>query len=201
MPIYKVKYHTLDPYSSSTLYKLLPYRNHIVKEFIEQIETFIEDYRSIVKSSLEIPQANKTAENLNKTADDINTVLNDLNTLPTFGIPLLKAKASFSGLGYLPAILDRTRSDLMHIRDIINWTTDNIQGETNNDESHRLKILIRKTAKLYKQKFDKNPEINTKAEFMQIMRIIFAEIDIKFSELTIKDEIENIYKENLSVKY
>ena len=201
MPIYKVKHHSLDVYSAKALRKILAEKRYVVDEFIKQVETYIEDYHAVVKSSLDIPQANMTAGQLDKTAEDINKVLNDLHTLPTFGVPLLKAKASFSGLGYLPEILDRTRTDLMHVRDIITWATDNIRGETNQDALHRLKILIVNVAKLYKSKFNKPLDTNEKSDFMQIMHIIFLEIDETFSETIIKNEISSLREVDLASRY
>ena len=201
MPLYKVKHHTLDPYSAKAIRSILKEKRYIVDDFIKQIETYIEDYHAVVKSSLDIPQAEVTADQLDYTADDINKVINDLHNLPTFGIPLLKAKASFSGLGYLPEILDRTRTDLMHLRDIINWTTDNIRGETTHDALHRLKILISNIAKLYKTKFKKELNMNEKSQFMQIMQIIFLEIDETFSRTIIQNEIDALQQEDLSIRY
>ena len=201
MPIYKVKHHSLDAYSVKALRKIINEKKYVVDEFIKQIETYIEDYHAIVKSSLDIPQAKMTADQLDTTAEDINKVLNDLHTLPTFGIPLLKAKASFSGLGYLPEILDRTRTDLMHVRDIITWATDNIRGETNHDALHRLKILIINVAKLYKEKFSKPLDTSVKSDFMQIMQIIFLEIDETFSETIIRNEISSLQANDLVSRY
>ena len=201
MPIYKVKHHSLDAYSAKAIRKILAERKYIVDEFIKKIETYIEDYHAIVKSSLAIPQAKLTADQLDTTAEDINKVLHDLHTLPTFGIPLLKAKASFSGLGYLPEILDRTRTDLMHVRDIITWATDNIRGETNQDALHRLKVLIANIAKLYKTKFNRPLLTNEKSEFMQIMQIVFLEIDETFSTTIIQREVDSLQEDYLSTKY
>ena len=201
MTLYKVKHHTLDPYSSKAIRKILADKKYIVDEFIQQIEKYIEDYNAVVKNSLNIPQAQITADNLDNTARDINKVLNDLQTLPTFGIPLLKAKASFSGLGYLPEILDRTRTDLMHVRDIINWATDNIRGQTNQDALFRLKTLISNIAKLYKDKFNRTLTTNEKSEFMQIMQIVFIEIDETFSRTIIQNEIDELQQADLSTKY
>jgi len=201
MPIYKVKHHSLDVISAKALRNILAEKRYIVDEFIKQVETFIEDYNAVVKSSLDIPQAEMTADQLDATAENINKVLNDLHTLPTFGVPLLKAKASFSGLGYLPEILDRTRTDLMHVRDIVNWATDNIRGETNQDALHRLKILIVNVAKLYKSKFDRPLLTNEKSEFMQIMQIIFLEIDETFSENIIKSEVHSLKDADLANRY
>jgi len=201
MPIYKVKHHSLDAYSAKAIRKILAERRYIVDEFIKQIETYIEDYYAIVKSSLDIPQAKLTADQLDTTAEDINKVLHDLHTLPTFGVPLLKAKASFSGLGYLPEILDRTRTDLMHVRDIITWATDNIRGETNQDALHRLKILITNIAKLYETKFNRPLLTNEKSEFMQIMQIVFLEIDETFSRTIIQREVDSLQEEDLSTRY
>lgn len=201
MPIYKVKHHSLDAYSAKAIRKILAERKYIVDEFIKKIETYIEDYHAIVKSSLAIPQAKLTADQLDTTAEDINKVLHDLHTLPTFGIPLLKAKASFSGLGYLPEILDRTRTDLMHVRDIITWATDNIRGETNQDALHRLKVLIANIAKLYKTKFNRPLLTNEKSEFMQIMQIVFLEIDETFSTTIIQREVDSLQENDLSTKY
>ena len=201
MPIYKVKHHSLDAISAKALRKILAEKRYVVDEFIKQIETYIEDYHAVVKSSLDIPQAKLTADQLDSTAEDINKVLNDLHTLPTFGVPLLKAKASFSGLGYLPEILDRTRTDLMHVRDIITWATDNIRGETNQDVLHRLKILIANVAKLYKNKFNKPLDTNEKSDFMQIMRIVFLEIDETFSQAIIKNEINSLQETDLANRY
>lgn len=201
MPLYKIKHHSLDPYSVKAIRKILGEKKYLVGEFIHQVETYIEDYHAIVKSSLDIPQAKITANQLDETAEDINKVLNDLQTLPTFGVPLLKAKASFSGLGYLPEFLDRTRTDLMHIRDIINWTTDNIRGETNQDALHRLKTLISNIAKLYKSKPNRQLSTDDKSEFMQIMQIIFIEIDETFSKTIIQNEINSLEEADLSTKY
>jgi len=201
MPIYKVKHHSLDVVSVKALRNILAEKRYIVDEFIKQLETYIEDYHAVVKSSLDIPQAKLTADQLDSTAEDINKVLNDLHTLPTFGVPLLKAKASFSGLGYLPEILDRTRTDLMHVRDIISWATDNIRGETNQDALHRLKILILNVAKLYKSKFKKPLHTDEKSEFMQIMQIIFLEIDETFSENIIKKEVHSLKEADLASRY
>ncbi|MEM7401660.1 MAG: hypothetical protein AAF304_06895 [Pseudomonadota bacterium] len=201
MPIYKVKHHTLDPYSAKAIRNVLHEKKFIVDDFIKQIETYIEDYYAVVKSSLDIPQAKLTADLLDCTAEDINKVLSDLHHLPTFGVPLLKAKASFSGLGYLPEILDRTRTDLMHIRDIINWTTDNIRGETTHDALHRLKILISSIAKLYKATFKKELSMNEKSQFMKIMQIVFLEIDETFSRTIIQKEIHALQQEDLSIRY
>ncbi len=201
MPLYKVKHHTLDAYSSKAIRSILAEKRYIVDEFIQQIETYIEDYHAIVKSSLDIPQAKITADQLDSTAENINKVLNDLHTLPTFGVPLLKAKASFSGLGYLPEILDRTRTDLMHVRDIINWTTDNIRGETNQDALHRLKTLIANIAKLYKSKLNRPLNVSEKSDFMQIMQIVFLEIDETFSKTIIENEINSLQEADLSQKY
>ena len=201
MPIYKVRHHSLDPYSAKAIRSVLKEKRYIADEFIKQIETYIEDYYAVVKSSLAIPQAKLTADQLDHTAEDINKVLNDLHNLPTFGIPLLKAKASFSGLGYLPEILDRTRTDLMHLRDIINWTTDNIRGETTHDALHRLKILISSIAKLYKAKIKKELNLDEKSQFMQIMQIVFLEIDETFSKTIIQNEIDALNLEDLSIRY
>ncbi|QMU60568.1 MAG: hypothetical protein GKR92_02195 [Gammaproteobacteria bacterium] len=201
MPIYKVKHHSLDACSAKAIRSILAERRYIVDEFLKQIETYIEDYHAVVKSSLDIPQAKLTADQLDTTSEDINKVLHDLHTLPTFGIPLLKAKASFSGLGYLPEILDRTRTDLMHVRDIITWATDNIRGETNQDALHRLKILITNIAKLYKTKFDRPLLTNEKSEFMQIMHIVFIEIDETFSTNMIQREVDSLQEEDLSTRY
>ncbi|MGH1537601.1 MAG: hypothetical protein ACRBDX_06095 [Gammaproteobacteria bacterium] len=201
MPIYKVKHYSLDAYSAKAIRSILAEKRYIVDEFIHQIETYIEDYHAVVKSSLEIPQAKLTAIELDSTADNINKVLHDLHTLPTFGVPLLKAKASFSGLGYLPEILDRTRTDLMHVRDIITWATDNIRGETNQDALHRIKILIANIAKLYKTKFNKPLAIDEKSDFMQIMQIIFLEIDETFSTTMIKKEIDSLQEADLLSRY
>lgn len=201
MPIYKVKHHSLDTYSAKAIRKIIAEKRYIADEFIKQIETYIEDYHAVVKSSLDIPQAEDTADQLDSTAENINKVLHDLHTLPTFGVPLLKAKASFSGLGYLPEILDRTRTDLMHLRDIINWTTDNIRGETNQDALHRLKILISNIAKLYKRKLNRPLHTNDKSEFMKIMQIVFVEIDETFSSTIVKNEVAYLQEADLSVKY
>jgi hypothetical protein len=201
MPIYKIKHHSLDAYSVKAIRSIVAERRYIVDEFIHQIETYIEDYHAVVKSSLDIPQAKMTADQLDATAENINQVLNDLHTLPTFGVPLLKAKASFSGLGYLPEILDRTRTDLMHVRDIITWTTDNIRGETNQDALHRLKTLISNIAKLYKTKFKKPLLIDEKSDFMQIMQIVFLEIDETFSITMIEREVDSLQEGDLSAKY
>ncbi len=201
MPIYKVRHHSLDPYSVKAIRSVLKEKRYIADEFIKQIETYIEDYYAVVKSSLDIPQAKSTADQLDHTAEDINKVLSDLHNLPTFGIPLLKAKASFSGLGYLPEILDRTRTDLMHLRDIINWTTDNIRGETTHDALHRLKILISNIAKLYKTKIKKELNLDERSQFMQIMQIVFLEIDETFSKTIIQNEIDALHLEDLSIRY
>lgn len=201
MPIYKVKHHSLDAISSKAIRKILAEKRYIVDEFIKQIETYIEDYHAVVKSSLDIPQAEMTADQLDTTAEDINKVLHDLHTLPTFGVPLLKAKASFSGLGYLPEILDRTRTDLMHVRDIITWTTDNIRGETNQDALHRLKVLITNVAKLYKTKFKRPLETNEDSELMKILQIVFLEIDETFVTSMIKREIDLLQETDLSTIY
>ncbi len=201
MPIYKVKHHSLDVYSVKAIRSILAVKRFLADEFIHQIETYIEDYHAVVKSSLKIPQAKLTAIELDNTADNINKVLHDLHTLPTFGVPLLKAKASFSGLGYLPEILDRTRTDLMHVRDIIMWATDNIRGETNQDALYRLKILIAHIAKLYKTKFNKPLDTDEKSDFMQIMQIIFLEIDETFSTKMIKNEIDSLQKADLLTRY
>ena len=201
MPLYKIKHHSLDAYSVKAIRKILGEKKYLVDEFIHQVETYIEDYHAIVKSNLDIPQAQITANQLDETAEDINKVLSDLHTLPTFGVPLLKAKASFSGLGYLPEILDRTRTNLMHIRDIINWTTDNIRGETNQDALHRLKTLISNIAKLYKSKFNRSLGTDDKSEFMQIMQIVFIEIDETFSKTIIQNEINSLEEADLSTKY
>ena len=201
MPLYKVKHHTLDTYSSRAMRSILAEKRYITDEFIKQVETYIEDYYAVVKSNLDIPQAKSTADQLQSTAENINKVLNDLHTLPTFGIPLLKAKASFSGLGYLPEILDRTRTDLMHVRDIIDWTTDNIRGETNHDALYRLKTLISNVAKLYKTKLNRPLSTSEKSDFMQIMQIVFLEIDETFSKTIIENEINSIQEEDLTNKY
>ena len=201
MPIYQISHYSLDELSVRAIRNILPYKKYIVDDFISRIETYIEDYHAIVKSNLNIHQANDTATNLETTAEDINKVINDLQALPTFGVPLLKAKASFSGLGYLPEILDRTRTELMHIRDIITWTTDHIRGESNHDVLYRLRTLIANVAKLYKIKFDKVPQTDEKTEFMRIMRIIFLEIDEPFAKVVIKKEVDNILQEDLSMKY
>ena len=201
MPIYQIKHHTLDAYSVKAIRSILGEKRYIVDEFIKQIETYIEDYYAVVRSSLDIPQSKATADQLDITAEDINKVLNDLHTLPTFGIPLLKAKASFSGLGYLPEILDRTRTDLMHVRDIITWATDNIRGENNQDALHRIKMLITKVAKLYKDKFNKPLHTHEKSDFMRIMQIVFLEIDETFSTTMIEREIDSLNEEDLSTRY
>ncbi len=201
MPIYKVKHHSLDVVSSKAIRKIVDDKRYIVDEFIKQVETFIEDYHAVVKSSLDIPQAKMTADQLETTAEDINKVLNDLHTLPTFGVPLLKAKASFSGLGYLPEILDRTRTDLMHVRDIITWATDNIRGEANQDALHRLKVLITNVAKLYKTKFKKPLDTNENSELMKILQIVFMEIDETFSITMIKRELDSLQESDLSTIY
>ncbi|MFK7816245.1 MAG: hypothetical protein AB8B92_07910 [Gammaproteobacteria bacterium] len=201
MPIYKVKHHSLDAVSSKAIRKILAEKRYIVDEFIKQIETYIEDYHAVVKSSLDIPQAQMTADQLDTTAEDINKVLHDLHTLPTFGVPLLKAKASFSGLGYLPEILDRTRTDLMHVRDIITWATDNIRGETNQDALHRLKVLIINVAKLYKAKFKKPLDTDDNSELIKILQIVFLEIDETFVISMIKREIDSLQETDLSIVY
>lgn len=201
MPIYQVKHHSLDAYSAKAIRSILGEKRYIVDEFIKQVETYIEDYHAVVKSSLDIPQAKATADQLDTTAEDINNVLHDLHTLPTFGVPLLKAKASFSGLGYLPEILDRTRTDLMHVRDIITWATDNIRGETNQDALHRLKVLIANVAKLYKTKFNRPLDTNEKSNFMQIMQIVFLEIEETFSTTMISREIESLQEVDLLTRY
>jgi hypothetical protein len=201
MPTYKVSHHSIDAYSAKALRKILAEKRYLVDEFIKQIETYIEDYHAVVKSSLDIPRAKMTADQLDATAEDINKVLNDLHTLPTFGVPLLKAKASFSGLGYLPEILDRTRTDLMHVRDIIIWATNNIRGVTNPDALHRLKILIVNVAKLYTSKFDRPLHTDEKSDFMQVMQIIFLEIDETFSETIIQNEISPLQEADLINSY
>lgn len=201
MPIYQIKHHALDAYSVKAIRSILDEKRYIVDEFIKQIETYIEDYYAVVKSSLDIPQSKATADQLDITAEDINKVLNDLHTLPTFGVPLLKAKASFSGLGYLPEILDRTRTDLMHVRDIITWATDNIRGENNQDALHRIKMLITKVAKLYKAKFNKPLHTHEKSDFMRIMQIVFIEIEETFSTTMIEREIDSLNEEDLSTRY
>ncbi|MBT8124405.1 MAG: hypothetical protein KJO81_06230 [Gammaproteobacteria bacterium] len=201
MPIYQIKHHALDAYSVKAIRSILDEKRYIVDEFIKQIETYIEDYYAVVKSSLDIPQSKATADQLDITAEDINKVLNDLHTLPTFGVPLLKAKASFSGLGYLPEILDRTRTDLMHVRDIITWATDNIRGENNQDALHRIKMLITKVAKLYKAKFNKPLHTHEKSDFMRIMQIVFLEIEETFSTTMIEREIDSLNEEDLSTRY
>ncbi|NNC67110.1 MAG: hypothetical protein HKN83_03645 [Gammaproteobacteria bacterium] len=201
MPIYQIKHHALDAYSVKAIRSILGEKRYIVDEFIKQIETYIEDYYAVVKSSLDIPQSKATADQLDITAEDINKVLNDLHTLPTFGVPLLKAKASFSGLGYLPEILDRTRTDLMHVRDIITWATDNIRGENNQDALHRIKMLITKVAKLYKAKFNKPLHTHEKSDFMRIMQIVFLEIEETFSTTMIEREIDSLNEEDLSTRY
>ncbi|MBT8112669.1 MAG: hypothetical protein KJO47_03225 [Gammaproteobacteria bacterium] len=191
----------MDAYSVKAIRSILDEKRYIVDEFIKQIETYIEDYYAVVKSSLDIPQSKATADQLDITAEDINKVLNDLHTLPTFGVPLLKAKASFSGLGYLPEILDRTRTDLMHVRDIITWATDNIRGENNQDALHRIKMLITKVAKLYKAKFNKPLHTHEKSDFMRIMQIVFLEIEETFSTTMIEREIDSLNEEDLSTRY
>lgn len=201
MPIYKVKHHSLDVISAKAIRKILAEKRYIVDEFIKQIETFIEDYYAVVISSLDIPQAEITANQLDTTAEDINKVLHDLHTLPTFGVPLLKAKASFSGLGYLPEILDRTRTDLMHVRDIITWATDNIRGEANQDALHRLKVLITNVAKLYKTKFKKPLDTHEHSDLMKILQIVFMEIDETFSSTMIRREIDTLQETDLSTVY
>ena len=201
MPIYQIKHHTLDAYSVKAIRSILGEKRYIVDEFIKQIETYIEDYYAVVKSSLDIPQSKATADQLDITAEDINKVLNDLHTLPTFGVPLLKAKASFSGLGYLPEILDRTRTDLMHVRDIITWATDNIRGENNQDALQRIKMLITKVAKLYKTKFNKPLHTHEKSDFMRIMQIVFLEVEETFSTTMIEREIDSLNEENLPTRY
>ena len=201
MPLYKVKHHSLDVYSAKAIRSILAEKRYIVDEFIHQVETYIEDYHAVVKSSLDIPQAKLTADQLDSTTENINKVLHDLHNLPTFGVPLLKAKASFSGLGYLPEILDRTRTDLMHVRDIITWATDNIRGETNKDALHRLKILVANIAKLYKNKFNKELLTNEKSDFMQIMQIVFLEIDETFSTTMIQREIDSLQEDDLLTRY
>ena len=201
MPIYQIKHHTLDAYSVKAIRSILGEKRYIVDEFIKQIETYIEDYYAVVKSSLDIPQSKATADQLDITAEDINKVLNDLHTLPTFGVPLLKAKASFSGLGYLPEILDRTRTDLMHVRDIITWATDNIRGENNQDALQRIKMLITKVAKLYKAKFNKPLHTHEKSDFMRIMQIVFLEVEETFSTTMIEREIDSLNEENLPTRY
>ena len=201
MPIYKVSHYSLDELSVRSIRNLLPYKKFIVDDFIKHVETYIEDYYSVVRNSLEIPKAHATAEELETTTNNINKVLNNLQTLPTFGVPLLKAKASFSGLGFLPEILDRARTDLMHIRDIICWVTDNIRGETNEDALYRLRILVSNIANLYKTKFNKIPLTHDKAEFMQLLHIIFLDIEEPFSVALIQEEVEAILEEDLSMKY
>lgn len=201
MPIYQVSHYSLDELSVRALRNILSSKKYVIDDFIMQVETYIEDYFSIVKSSLEIPKATATANQLEETANNIDQVLNNLQTLPTFGVPLLKAKASFSGLGYLPEILNRTQTDLMHMRDLICWVTDNIRGEVNNDELYRLRTLISNIASLYKAKFDKTPVTHEKSEFMRAMQIIFLDIEEPFSELIIKKEVDTILEEDLSMKY
>lgn len=201
MPIYQVKHHSLDAVSAKAIRNILAEKRYIVDEFIKQIETYIEDYHAVIKSSLDIPQAKATADQLNTTAEDINKVLHDLQTLPTFGVPLLKAKASFSGLGYLPEILDRTRTDLMQVRDIITWATENIRGETNQDALHRIKVLITKVAKLYKTKFNRPLYTHENSDFMRIMQIVFLEIEETFSTTMINREIDSLLEEDLSTRY
>ena len=201
MPLYKVKHHSLDAYSTKAIRSILVEKRYIIDDFIHQIETYIEDYNAVVISSLDIPQAKLTADQLDSTTEDINKVLHDLYNLPTFGVPLLKAKASFSGLGYLPEILDRTCTDLMHIRNIITWATDNIRGETNRDALYRLKILIINIAKLYKNKFNKEIPTNEKSDFMKIMQIVFLEIDETFSTTMIQKVIELLQEDNLLTRY
>jgi hypothetical protein len=191
----------MDAYSVKAIRSILAERKYIVDEFIKKIETYIEDYHAVVKSNLDIPRAKVTADKLDTTAKDINKVLNDLHTLPTFGVPLLKAKASFSGLGYLPEILDRTRTDLTNVRDIITWASDNIRGETNQDALHRLNILITNVAKLYKHKFNRALLTDEKSEFMQIMQIVFLEIDETFSITMIQREVNSLQEADLSMKY
>ena len=201
MPIYQVKHHSLDAVSVKAIRKILAEKRYIVDEFIKQIETYIEDYHAVIKSSLDIPQAKATADQLSTTAEDINKVLHDLQTLPTFGVPLLKAKASFSGLGYLPEILDRTRTDLMHVRDIITWATENIRGETNQDALHRIKVLITKVAKLYKTKFNRSLHTHENSDFMRIMQIVFLEVEETFSTTMIEREIDSLNEEDLPTRY
>ena len=201
MPIYQVSHYSLDELSVRALRKILPYKKYVVDDFIKHIETYIEDYYSIVKCSLDIPKAKVTADQLEGTANNINQVLNNLQTLPTFGVPLLKAKASFSGLGFLPDILDRARTDLMHIRDLITWATDNIRGETNDDELARLQKLISEIAILYKTKFQKIPITHEKSDFMQVMHVIFLDIEEPFSIVLIRKEVDTLLEEDLSIKY
>ncbi len=201
MPIYQVSHYSLDEISIRAIRKILPYKKYIIDDFIKHIETYIQDYYAVVKSRLEIPKAKTTAEELEDTAHNINQVLNNLQTLPTFGVPLLKAKASFSGLGYLPELLDRTRTDLMHIRDIIDWTVDNIRGETKDDAIYRLRILVSNVATYYKSKFNKIPLTHDKGEFMQVMRIIFLDIDEPFSKVLVQEEVDAILEADLSIKY
>lgn len=201
MPLYQVSHYSLDELSIRAIRKALPYKKYIVDDFIKHIETYIEDYYAVVKSSLDIPKANTTAEQLEDTSNNINQVLNNLQTLPTFGVPLLKAKASFSGLGYLPDILDRTRTDLMHLRDIIDWAVDNIRGKTKHDELYRLRALVSNIATLYKSKFNKIPLTHDKGEFMQMMHIIFLDIEEPISKAFIQEEVDTILETDLSMKY
>ncbi len=201
MPIYQVSHYSLDALSVRALRNILPYKKYLVDEFIRQVETYIEDYYSIVKTNLEIPKATITAKQFEEIANNIDQVLHDLQTLPTFGVPLLKAKASFSGLGFLPEILDRTQTDLMHIRDLICWTTDNIRGKNNDDELQRLRILISNIANLYKSKFNKTPITHEKSDFMRVMHIIFLDLEEPFSELIIQNEVDAILEADLSLKY
>ena len=201
MPIYQVTHFSLDQVSCRAIHNSLPYNKHKIDKFIGTIETYIEDYFSVVKSSLDIPQAKNTTTELEACAKDINKVLKDLQTLPTFGIPLLKAKASFSGLGYLPAILDRTREDLMNVRDLIYWVTDNIRGEANEDRLFRLRTLISNIAKLYKSMFKQQPDLDEDKEFYKIMRIVCDEIDVPYSKVLTQKVLESLLEENLSTKY
>ncbi len=201
MPIYQVTHYSLDELSVRAIRKLLPYKKYVVDEFIKLIETYIEDYYSIVKSNLDIPKASATTKQLEQTAENINQVLNNLQTLPTFGVPLLKAKASFSGLGFLPEILDRTQADLMHIRDLIYWATDSIKGEADSDASDRMRKLISNIAALYRAKFNGANLTRESNEFMQIIHIIFLDIKEPFSQTLIEEEIDKILEADLSLKY
>ncbi len=201
MPIYQVTRFSLDQVSSRAIHNSLPYNKQDINEFIAAIETYIEDYYSVVKRNLDIPKAKDTALKLESSAKDINKVLNDLQSLPAFGIPLLKAKASFSGLGYLPEILDRTREDLMNVRDLIYWATDNIHGEANEDALFRLRTLISNITKLYKSKFNQLPNLDEDGEFYKLMRIVYVEIEIPYSKMLTQKVLDNLLEEDLATKY
>ena len=89
----------------------------------------------------------------------------------------------------------------MHVRDIITWATDNIRGETNRDALHRLKILITNIAKLYKKNFNKELLTDEKSDFMQIMQIVFLEIDETFSTTMIQREIDSLQEDDILTRY